>query len=537
MDRKEALEEQGCYYDPIEPDNIIRWIEENCPLTLGEKACQKVQLIPWLAEAIREMYGWRRQDGSRATREADIWCPKKNSKSYLSSCLSIYTAANVPSSQVQIIASSRDQARVIYDECKRQLSYGPQSTQIGKGLRWVFRDSSKEIFYYNDDGLQSRIHVLPGSDKTSGHPFHLCLFDECIDVRPNLAGKLYDTIVGGGKATNGLFILTSTPKFDLSHWAHGKWMKSKEQLENCTDPFTYHVLYTVPDDAKCICGQEHGEGWRCPEWWWRANPGIDYCLRRDDFHADYARVLAEPEYARFFRTLGLGQWVSSSDIPFIAPHKWSACKTDIEESDLYGEEMIIALDGSRKHDLFALVGIVHRDGIYHLIDRAWIPAKRALVKEQVDAAPYTLWHREGWLHYSDGDTISPEDVYQEILALKDNFTITEIRMDQRGLWDFADRLAKEFPITFLDQQPASMTSPTARFEQLVDEHKIKHSGSPLFAWCLEGCRPDIARGANDFVVLRKSKATHRIDLVIAAIIGLSFYMGNEQTDEWLGWIG
>jgi hypothetical protein len=84
----------GFSYDPTDPDLVIDFLQSVCVHTKDgatAKAGDPIQLLDWHKdEVIRPLYGWKDKDSRRRYRVAYFEVPKKNAKSTLLSCLSIW---------------------------------------------------------------------------------------------------------------------------------------------------------------------------------------------------------------------------------------------------------------------------------------------------------------------------------------------------------------------------------------------------------------------------------------------------------------
>jgi len=518
-------------FDASIPAKIQQWIENNCPLSSGDKAGECVPMLPWLADLTRNLFGKRREDGTRQIREASVWVPKKNGKSWYCSALAIYHARHIKGGQVVLIASSAKQAEIVFNECVRMLELGPQRPYWGKGLGWHSIPTKRQIEYRHEDGFLSVIHVLPCKKGISGYHADLIIMDEIVDWKASWAEEIYDTLKNAGATRNGLLISISTPKFDLSHFARFQWLKAKELIDGeKTNPTFFPLIYGIPDESTCICGPNCGEGWRCPEWWWRANPGAGLCIPKQDFIDDYASVKENPREESRWRTLRCGQWVSSSD-QWVSSAAWAACRNEFEERDLWGHDAIACIDAARKYDLAAMCLLIKKDGVVWVLPRAWIPRDLARHKEQTDKIPYSRWHDKGLVRFCEGDVIKPADIREQLIEDASHFRIKEVRYDDYGMSETADLLAKEFDCVAVTQNANGMAPATARLEQLIINRQVRIPDNPLLDWCLGNCRVKIDQ--HDRIMLDKKNSYSRIDLIVCIVIGLTAFMAEEE-DEWSG---
>ena len=93
----------------------------------GEWAGQTFTLAPWQAFVVGCLFGWQRSDGLRRFRTAYCAVPRKNGKSTLSAGIGLYllVADGEQGAEIYSAATSRDQARIVFDEAKRMVGSSP----------------------------------------------------------------------------------------------------------------------------------------------------------------------------------------------------------------------------------------------------------------------------------------------------------------------------------------------------------------------------------------------------------------------------
>jgi phage terminase large subunit-like protein len=93
----------------------------------GEWAGQAFALAPWQAFVVDSLFGWTRSDGLRRFRTAYCAVPRKNGKSMLSARIGLYLLI-ADGAEIYSAATSRDQARIVFDEAKRMVGSSPRSS-------------------------------------------------------------------------------------------------------------------------------------------------------------------------------------------------------------------------------------------------------------------------------------------------------------------------------------------------------------------------------------------------------------------------
>jgi len=172
-------------------DRVTTFFAAFLRVTEGPAAGEPMRLLRWqVDELIRPVYGWRRPDGRRRTRDVYVEIPKKNRKSSTTAALALFhlLADGTHGAKVYALASSRDNARILFDFAKA-MARAP-------GLARYCRPLTHRIESVHNDGRMEVLSALPAGK----HGFNAtCLiFDELHD-QPNR--KLWDVLNGATAAT------------------------------------------------------------------------------------------------------------------------------------------------------------------------------------------------------------------------------------------------------------------------------------------------------------------------------------------------
>lgn len=535
---KRAIEE-GCYYDPTEPDKVIKFYEsfgcitENCH---GGKVGDPVKIIPWQADLIRQLFGWRKNDGSRRFNELICFCPKKQNKSGLIALLSLYHIMTEPAALAYVIASKVDQARVCFNFAANTCRYGRLKQYIGKGNTkktiWI-RDNVNEIRWTDGKGIRNTVKVMPSTPEgVSGPSASLVVADEIAEWNATHAQIIWDRLAGAGAARSGLFCIISTPQFNKEHLGYHKWSYGKSILDGDNDDTTVlPVLYGVPEEAECICDGQHKEGWRCPSWWKRANPSMGITVPESFYDDRYEKVKNSPMEEAAFRTLYAGQWVGHTS-SWLSQTAWSACSEQYTEEEFYSEDAIIGVDLARRHDLASYILAFKRDDVIYLLPRFYMPEEGAVKKEKTDRVPYRRWHQQGLITLTSSDSIDYQMILNDIVTDSEKFNILEVRYDPYGAESIRQALEFEhgLPCVEVKQCSSVMSSPTAELERRIIKKTLKHPDHPILNWNSENCTVREV-DTDGRIMLDKRRSTNRIDGITASIIALSGWMAMEDDGD------
>src|SRR5690625_4816393 len=148
----------------------IRFIEKFCRPSKGD--FKQLVFQPWQHFTIGSLYGWVHKDtGIRRFREGLIFVGRKNGKSTKVSGLSLFSFSkdNENGADVYLLANTKQQAGIIYNEAKEMVRKSPR-------LRRQFQAKRDEIWFSK---TSSKIeHRASDSEKLDGLNTHLGVFDE-----------------------------------------------------------------------------------------------------------------------------------------------------------------------------------------------------------------------------------------------------------------------------------------------------------------------------------------------------------------------
>lgn len=528
--------EQGYYFDQRPADKVIKFLETVCVQSKHPWTGKPLTLLPWqIEEIIYPIYGWFRPDcgpnGERLRRfdRAIIYCPKKVGKTTLLAGLSLYHLFEYPGSEVYAIAADINQSSVLYNQAADFVELGPlnreQCELDGKKDRrlWVRR----HIKTIEDQKHKSIIRVLSSNpDGKSGFSANAVFYDELAEWNATHARTIWDRLVNAGMArVNSLQVVISTAQFDRSSLGYEQFRYAQDIKDNkIQDLHCLPVIYSLPDDAD----------WTQEEEWWPVCPSLNHTVSKQQYREEYKKAKNSPSDETRFRTFWLNQWVGQVD-QWVQSHKWAACKADFQEEELYGSDCIVGIDMARRYDLASYCLVIQKDDLYYLLPRFFIPAQLAKHKEKEDHVKYTQWSNKGYVVLTDGDVIDPSVIRKHLIEDSHNFRINEVRFDPYGFEESRQMLEKEgFNMVEITQNHAGMSAGTNHFERLILDNRIRHPDNPCLNWCMGNVKVKI--DPNDRIMLDKMRSRGRIDGVVAAAIAMTGLL-EENTEQWLGWIG
>ncbi len=502
------------WFDEGAAELAVAFIETYCKHSKGEWAGQLFLLEDWQKKIVRDIFGWKKQDGLRRYSEAYIEIPKKNGKSTFCAALALLLllADNEPGAEVYSAAADKNQARIVFNEAKNMVL---QSKVLHSRAR-PYRNS---IAYLK---TASRYEVLSADVKTKhGFNAHGIIFDE-LHAQPNR--DLWDTLTGNvGARRQPLTIAITTAGFDRESICWIRHEYARQVQEGIIDDDSLYVVIYAADPE---------EDWTDREVWKRVNPNYGISCKVDYLEREFRKAKEDIGYQNTFRRLHLNQWVSQES-RWMDADDWAACDATVDAEALAGRQCYAGLDLSATTDLtaFALVfPPVGDEEPFWVLPFFWLPGDNIGKIERRDNVPYSGWAREGYIRATGGNVIDSREIIGRIIELGEKYRILEIAFDRWGSQPIVSELTDAgFAMWKFGQGFTSMSSPTKDVMKLVLKKQIAHGGHPVLRWNVDNANLQEEAGAMNEprVKITKSTKTGRIDGAIAMIMAFDRAFRNE----------
>ena len=170
------------------------------------------------------------------------------------------------------------------------------------------------------------------------------------------------------------------------------------------------------------------------------------------------------------------------------------------------------LDLSARLDLTAMVIVGQVDEVWHVQSYFWCPESGIEDRSRRDRAPYSTWHRQGYLRATPGASVDYEFVAADIAEILADLDVQAIAFDRWRidlLKKEFDRLGVDLPLVEHGQGFRDMSVALDALEAELLNGRIAHGGNPVLTMCAANAvvTKDPAGGRK----LDKAKATGRID--------------------------
>lgn len=454
------------WFDEATAARAVGFIEGYCRHSIGQWAGEPFILEPWQKDLVRNVFGWKRRDGTRRYRTVFVTMARKNGKSTLAAAIAacLLFIDQEPGAQVFSCAADRDQARIVFGETQRMVAGSPELSSRAEIL--------KSAIMVEATGSVYRVLSADAHTKHGLNP-HGVLFDE-LHAQPNR--DLWDVMVTGtGSRRQPLMFAITTAGYDRETIGHEVYEHACRVRDGIVEDDSFlPMIFELAED----------DDWADERNWAKANPNLGISVKLDDMREQAAKAAVEPAFQNTFRRLRLNQW-TEQETRAIDMNAWAACGAPVNWAELAGQPCYAGLDLSSKTDLSALALVFPRpDGTYAVLTRFWIPEENMPDRIKRDRVPFDAWVRDGFVEATAGNVIDYTFIRKRVKELASGYDIREIAYDPWNATQLATQLIEEDGLNLVEhrQHFSHMSEPTQQFLALIPARRIWHGGNPVLTW-------------------------------------------------------
>jgi phage terminase large subunit-like protein len=483
---------------------------ELLPHIKGKWAREKRLLVldAWQCFLVTTVFGWVHKDtGLRRYREAYVEVPRKNGKSLLSAGIGLYmlSADGEHGAEVYSAATTRDQARIVFDDAKGMAERTPELRQhLGVAILThcitVAHASSKFSPLAAEASTQDGLNV------------HCAIIDE---LHAHRKRDLYDVIdTARGAREQSLLWLITTAGTDRS----GICYERRTHITKILDETMFGIIYTIDDS----------DDPQDPSSWAKANPNWLTSVLLDDMQAAARKAEAMPSALSNFLTKRLNVWVNGES-PWMDMRAWERCADHaLSLEDFAGEKCYAGLDLAQKKDFAALCLVFQREGMWYVFTKLYL---NELAVQESGNAHLSGWARSNYVQVTDGDITDFDVVGNDLRSFCKQFEMQEIAFDPALSMYFATKLIEEgLPLVEIAQRAMFFTPPLIQVENLVLEKKLKFDGNPVMTWMVSNLVVKVSK-FNELRSPTKERPENKIDGPIAMLMALGRAMAQEPKEN------
>lgn len=469
----------------------VRFIEKFCKPSKGD--FDQLVAQPWQHFVVGSLYGWVHKDtGVRRFREGLIFVGRKNGKSTLISGLTLYAASKdgENGADVYLLANTRKQAGIIFDEAKAMIKKSPK-------LRKQFNPKRDDISY---DKTISKIEPRASdSENLDGLNTHLGIFDEIHEFKDY---KLINVIKKSrGARKQPLILYITTAGYQLDGPLVNYYEQGADALDGAiVDERTFYFLAELDSE----------EEFEQPEDWIKANPNMGVSLDLDILKEDWNKDKRTPEERSDFITKQFNIFVNASKMPFIDFDTLKKNNKHLNIKELFGNEAIGGYDLSSTEDFTSacLVFPLASTGDIFVLSHSWVPRKKVL--EDNEKIPYREWSDEGLLTIVDEEYINEDHVYEWFIEQAKLYNISKITYDPAKAFRLNKAFEQDGYKTEVVRQGFLTLGPAMDdLKHMFLDGKVIFNENKLLRWYINNV--ELVRDRNNNKMPTKSNRYRKID--------------------------
>ena len=507
--------DRACYFIELLPHIKGDWAARS----------ERILLQPWQVFVIASVFGWvDRAKGRRRFRFADLFVPRKNTKSTMAACIGLYMLAadGEFGAEVYSGATSEKQAGEVFKPAKLMTERTPEFRQR-YGV--IPRASNISI-----EATNSKFEPVIGNPGDGASP-SCAIVDE---YHEHASEDLYDTMrTGMGARSQPLLLVITTAGDDISSPCYAHQEDLQQILEGVIENETrFGIIYTidVDEDGKL-------EDWTTEEALIKANPNYGVSVDAESLLLDLSDAVRDARKQATFQTKHLNLWVQSSS-PWLNLHQWKALgDKSLAPNQFAGEQCLHGLDLANVVDIACECKIFRRrlegEWHYYAFWRHYLP--EAIIAEP-DNKHYQGWKKDGWLIETSGSMIDQKLIETNVVSDMERFRCKEVAIDDWGAAGISANLEQAgFEVVRIPMNVKYLSPPMKFIDGLVKSGRLHHNGDPVAAWGVSNVsvKPD----HNENIFPRRTAKKKKIDPALAMIVAMNRAMIGAEAegslDDWL----
>ncbi len=497
------LERKDIYFDTEAAEHHLDFYPTFCTHVKGELAGRPIEIEPWQAFILMNIFGWMRLDGLRRFRTVYEEVARKNAKSMKLSGVGLYMTGfdNEGGAEVYSAATTRDQAKIVFNDAKVMGKKSPH-------LRRAFGFHQNNI---HDLSSASKFEPLSSdADTLDGKNIHCGILDELHAHKKRDVWDVLDTATGSRQQPLIFAITTAGSNKQGICYEQREYLCKILEVDGVDDDTYFGIIYTLDED----------DDWQDESNWIKANPNIGISVKWDDMRRGAKKAKEMPASRNNFLTKRLNIWVTA-EVSWMNMEKWDRQPKRLADEDLQPLQCFIGLDLANKLDIAAIVLLfTDSEGHAHLKCKFYLPEEAIRIKARSIGNMYQTWADSGYLTLTPGNVIDHDYIEDDLRAMLTEYDVQEIAFDPWGSTQLATHLAEDgAPMVEVPQTVKNLSEAMKEVEAMVMAGRLHHGDNPVLNWMASNVTAKEDKNENVFP--NKEHKDNKIDGMVALFIALS----------------
>lgn len=499
----ERFNREDIYFNEDKVEKVLNFISKLKHFQ-GTFANKPFVLEEWQKWIIYNIYGWYwKETNERVTKTVYIECARKQGKSMLCAAIALYALVEEEGSEVDIVANSRQQAKILFDMSSNTIKKIDPNQKVFK----TYRDKIKF------DLRNSYLQVLSSdASRLDGFSSYLFVEDELHEA-PN--DKLYSVLKSSqGARTNPLAISITTAGFNLGSFCYQLRQSNIQILLGAKqDDTQFTAIYTQDEDDDLFNDES------C---WIKSNPNLNVTVKKQYLKEQVQSALNNTSLRVGILTKNFNKWCNSIDVWI--PEEIILKKTHKDDyKDYQGSIGYVSVDLAAVSDLTAVsLMLITLEGEYKFWTWYFLPETE--LQHNVNSDNYRLWLDEGYLNVTAGNVTDYDYILKLILDIRNYINIQGVYYDSWNATQFAINATEQgLNMCPFSQAIGHFNRGTKELERLIKSEKVNIEYNPITLWCFRNVELKTDWSSNQKPV-KKGDSMGKIDGVITHIQALGGYM-------------
>ena len=443
----------------------------------------RMELLGWQCFVECNIYGWvDRETGLRRFREALILVGKGNGKSTMMAGNATFLACKdgEPGADIYLLANSKDQAGIVFNECKTEIETSPALAPRFRTLR--------DGIHYDKNNATIR-HRSSDSQRLDGLNPHGAIFDEIHEYRDF---KLLNIIKRSTvKRRQPLIIYITTMGKVIDGPLAQYYGLFTDAMEGKLAPAIADRMFTY------IAELDEGDDPDDAGTWAKANPSLGKTLQIETLKQDWERNKLVPQERADFICKQLNIMVNADDMAFVQPEVIRRNRERIDPESLLGRRCYGGFDLSSREDFTAAaLEFPLDDGKSFVLLHSWVPQRKVdMDQEKID---YYGLAMKGHLTIVPGEYIQQEDVYRWFAEMSWQYEIVAIGYDPanatrlRQMLEMGGKIdgksVQAFDCQVVRQGPITLNDPMKDIKEQLLAGNVVSNEDPMLIWYTDNVR-------------------------------------------------
>lgn len=476
----------------------------------------KLTLQPWQHFVEANLYGWvGKKNGYRRFREGLIIVGSGNGKSTMVVGNGAYMLSKdgERGPEIYTLANSKEQSRIIFDECNAQVKNSPM---LSKHLRPT-RDG---IYCEATNGKMQPLAT--DSRNLDGRNVHLGVFDE---IQEYMHYKLINVIKAKTKKRKQALILYITtlgtvidgPLMDF-YVLGGKILDDDPAISKRASDRMFIYIDEIdeddePDDVSC---------------WGKANPSLGVLLDQEDLIDEWERCKLIPAERSNFINKQLNVFTLVDELSFLDTKTIRKNDRVIDIKTMEGQLCYGGFDLAETNDFCsACLEFPLPNNDFFVLEHSWVPRKK--IKEDKEKLDWLTLENDGVLTFVDKDYVEYELVLEWFLKQRELYRIDSIGFDPAKAFMLVNQMRSHgFVLNEVRQGELTLTNPMDNLRERFIDGNIIHNNNKLFYWYLGNVKLT-KRGPNATYLPTKQNKNRKIDGFAALLDAHTEWMRKHPT--------